>query len=220
MSSRFARRFAPYLSKGDVIRLFEDVLVRRYGSILRASEAAGIERRTYYNWVERVRAISPKTKVKVVEAAYEASPLETLWLVTSALRGRAGEALFALVDYLRAEALAAGDREEFRRWVELLMRALEELGGPLVDEVAEEVGDALSSLRPRALELGVELRAPRPEGYGVQQDFTTHVLAPSSAGTLVLVESTARKELSWEREWKVRPPQSSEVSAEAVAATG
>jgi len=217
MSSRFARRFAPYLSKGDVVRLFKDVLVGKYGSILRASEAAGIERRTYYNWIKEPRAISPETKAKVLRAAYEASPVETLWFVASALRGRAGEALLALVDYLRAEALVAGDREEFRKWVGLLVRAIDELGGPLVDEVAEEVGDALSSLRFRAVELGVELRVSRLEGYEVQRCSETYVIALSSAGTVAAgFKSLGEKPCVWIAE----VTQSSGEEVAEVSATG
>ena len=164
MSAAFAERFARYLAKEDVRRLFAEVLVRSRGSIVKACEAAGVERRTFYNW-RRARDVSLGTKVKVLRAAYEADPHSTLWLVARALRRRAGEALLALLDRLRSEAVGSEGREEFLERVELLRRALRELGGPLAGEVASEVEDIKQSLELKAAELGVEPSELWPEEY-------------------------------------------------------
>lgn len=157
MSLRFAERFADYLTKGEVYRLFIEVLVREYGSIAKASDAAGIERKTFYNW-ERAREVTRPTKVKVLRAAFEADPHHTLRFVVKILRRRAGEALFALLDYLRGEALRCEGREEFERYASLLRRALEEFGGPLSDEVAEELEAVDHVLMLKATKLGAVLR--------------------------------------------------------------
>ena len=76
MSTRLAIRFAGYLTKGDVRRLFYDLLVKKYGSIKKASKEAGIERKTIYN-LDKVKEISFETKAKVLDAAYRACLLYT-----------------------------------------------------------------------------------------------------------------------------------------------
>ncbi|RLF15632.1 MAG: hypothetical protein DRN06_05815, partial [Thermoprotei archaeon] len=75
------------------------------------------------------------------------------------------EALLALLDRLRSEAVGSEGGEEFLERVELLRRALRELGGPLAGEVASEVEDIKQSLELKAAELGVEPSELWPEEY-------------------------------------------------------
>ena len=152
MNKRFPRRFASYLSKGDVRRLFYDVLVKKYGSIEAASRAAGISRKTPYN-LDAVRDVRHSTKVKVLQAAYEADPLSTLRFLVKALRRKAGEALLTLIDYIKTEALRCRDSREVERHARLLEEILEELGGPLRDEVENEAEDAYQLLSQKSAKL-------------------------------------------------------------------
>lgn len=152
MNRRFSRRFASYLSKGDVRRLFYDVLVKKYGSVDAASRAAGISRKTPYN-LNTVRDVRHSTKVKVLQAAYEADPLSTLRFLVKALRSRAGEALFTLIDYIKTEALRCGDSREVEQYARLLEEILEELGGPLRDEVKIEAEDVYTLLNQKSAKL-------------------------------------------------------------------
>mgnify|MGYP000565989738 CR=1 FL=1 len=157
MTTRFARRFAGYLTKGDVRRLFYDVLVSKYGSVKRASEEAGIERKTIYN-LKEVKDVSFNTKAKVLDAAYVADPLYTLRFLVKTLRKRAGEALFTLIDYIKTEALRCKEPERLMQYIDFLEGVLEELGGPLREEVNIEISDVRWMLAMKAVELGVRLQ--------------------------------------------------------------
>jgi len=186
MSLRLACKFANYLSKGDVRRLFFDVLVKKYKSIKKASEAAGIERKTVYNW-KTVKDVNVKTKIKVLKAAYEENPLFTLSFLVKVLRRRTGEALFTLVDYIKTEALKCEDKEKFLELVKFLESALNELGAPLKYEINTEISDVKRILIQKALKLGIEFWKIWPEYYSLSWSYFPHFEEQISvtAGTLI-----------------------------------
>lgn len=190
MSLRLAYKFANYLSKGDVRRLFYDVLVKKYKSIKKASEVAGIERKTVYNW-KTVKDVNIKTKIKVLKAAYEENPLYTLSFLAKVLRRRTGEALFTLIDYIKTEALKCEDKEKFLELVKFLESALNELGAPLKYEISTEISDVKQVLAQKALKLGIELWKIWPEYYSLIWSYSplfeeyVSELSCITAGTLV-----------------------------------
>lgn len=152
MFSRLTLRFAGYLTKGDVRKLFYNLLVKKYGSIKKASEETGIERKTVYN-LDEVKEVSFETKAKVLDAAYRADPLYTLEFLVRVLRRRAGEALFALIDYVKTEAIQCNDPEKLAYYLDFLDRVSEELGAPLREEVSVELNDVkrLLTLKSRSI---------------------------------------------------------------------
>ncbi len=190
MTSRFAQRFAGYLTKGDVRRLFFEVLVEKYGSIEEASRRAGIARKTIYN-LGRVRDVSLRTKMKVLDAAYEAEPLRTLRFLVKVLRRRAGEALFVLLDYVKTEALRCKDPKELKQYVTFIEEVLDEVGGPLRDEVATEISDLKQVLALISVRIGTEISMELwPEYYALEPKFEVHEqgISTTLAGTYVQVE--------------------------------
>jgi len=164
MSVTFANKFARYLTKADVERLFNDILIKKYGNKLKACEAVGIERKTIYNW-ERVRDISLETKFKVLKTAFESDLHATLWFIVNTLRRKGGECLFVLLDSIRRRAIDCRDKNTFLIFIELFRRALKELGGPLTEEVSREVESFKESLEFKAVEFGIEPSRLWPEDY-------------------------------------------------------
>ncbi len=189
MNMRFSNRFAGYLTKGEIRKLFFDVLEKKYGSVRKASEVAGIERKTIYN-LDMVKDVSFDTKVKILKAAYEADPLFTLSFLVKVLRSRASEALFMLIDYIKSEALGCKDQEKFMKYLVYFENILDEVGGPLRDEIKIEIEDVKQILATRALNLGIKVRKILPVYYGLVWNYSSPNIEKNGPESLQTVAGT------------------------------
>jgi len=145
-----AERFAEVLTKGDVMELFR-MLEQRYGTVSGVCERVGIERRTFYNW-RSARQITRETKAKVLRAALDEYPIDTLEFLARKSVERARELLELLIEYLR-RGIAEGDlgkAEELARRAESIVR---EFSVP----VTEYLHDTLRSLAETARSRGLSV---------------------------------------------------------------
>jgi len=166
MSERLAEKFVDFISRKDTMTLFRDVLVEKYGSIARACEEVGIERKTFYNW-EKAREISRDTRARVLAAALRADRYSTLLFIAKILREKIVSALFEAINYLATSAAKAGSAEELSENARLLRTILREFSRPLIDELRAEIRDTKQVIEYRALELGADPAEIFPEDYAL-----------------------------------------------------
>ena len=151
MSEDLARMFAGILTKGDVFELFK-MLEQRYGTISETCARIGIERKTFYNW-RNARQMSIGTKIKVLAAALEEHPINTLEFIAGRARGKTKEALEFLIEFLYREILM---EEEPKRLEELAIKAreiIDEYSTPITEYLAHEI----DNLREVVLSKGYRL---------------------------------------------------------------
>jgi len=188
----FARRFAEVLTKGDVVELFR-MLEQRYGSVSRVCERVGIERRTFYNW-RVAKQVSGETKAKILRAALEEAPIDTLEFLARKLRDRLREVLELLIEFLRRE-LAEESPERVEEVVRRVERLLTEFSTPVTAYLHHEVARLVETARSRGLEIRVEpyTATQRTAWFRAFAESRSHTLfrayaepAASTTGTMML----------------------------------
>lgn len=154
-----AEHYADLLTKGDVMQLFR--VLERTGSISEACRLAGIDRKTVYNW-EKVKEVRRETKVKVLAAALELSPKETLEFVADRAVERAAEVASHLLALTFELAMRAKSREEFEKLYAEFHRLLKKYDRPLLEGMKYELNELRHLLERRAARLGLTALSTTP----------------------------------------------------------
>ncbi len=160
----FIERYAEPLSKGGVIKIFNEVLVGELGSIAKACREAGIERKTIYNW-RHATYLKRATKLKVVQAAFKLNPLKTLRLIIENQHRELRTLLFTIIDYTRARATQASSKEELLDIANNLREILTMYSRPITEYLTTEINDAKATIEQKAIELGISPEKIWPEDH-------------------------------------------------------
>ena len=153
MFEHLVKSFAEFLTKGDVFELFR-TLEQRYGTISKACERIGIERRTFYHW-RIARQINIETRIKVLKVALEEHPIDTLEFLARKSKGKTKEVLEYLLEFLRREILT---EEEPKRLEDLTKKAreiIDEYSIPLIEYLRHEVDSLVEAVHSRGYELRI-----------------------------------------------------------------
>ena len=186
-----AEHYADLLTKGDVMQLFR--VLERTGSISEACRLAGIDRKTVYNW-EKVREIRRETKVKVLAAALELSPKETLEFVADRAVERAAEVASHLLALTFELAMRAKSREEFEELYAEFHRLLDKYSRPLLKGAEYELNELQYLMKKRAARLGLTTFAPYITSF-LKEAFKVEVkVEESSAATASVCSFTSFEE--------------------------
>jgi len=137
MLEQTIKRFAGLLTKGDVLDLFK-MLEKRYAAIARTCARIGIERKTFYNW-ENAKKINLETKEKVLRAALEDYPLDTLEFLAKKSKERCIEALSSAFVLLRRNMLEEQDPQKLRELAEMAKNILNEFSIPMTEFLEPEI---------------------------------------------------------------------------------
>lgn len=151
MFEHLARGFAEILTKGDVFELFK-MLEQRYGTILKVCERIGIERRTFYHWKD-AKQIGIETKYKVLKAALEEYPVDTLEFLAKKSRNKTKEVLEFLLEFLRREILTEEEPEKLRELVKKAKEVIDEHSIPPIEYLRYEVNSLAEAIHSRGYEL-------------------------------------------------------------------
>ena len=154
MFEHLARRFAEVLTKGEVFELFR-MLEQRYGTISRVCERIGIERRTFYHW-KYAKQINRETKFKVLEAALEEHPIDTLEFLARRSRGRTKEVLELLLEFLRRDVLEEEDPRRAREFAKKAEEVINEFSIPITEYLHHEIAELIEAAYSRGLEIRVK----------------------------------------------------------------
>ena len=191
-----ARRFAEMLTKGDVMELFR-MLEERHGTISKACERIGIERRTFYHWRD-AKQISSETKAKVLKVALEEHPIDTLEFLARKSRGRTKEVLELLIEFLRRGII---EEEDSKRAEELVKRAedvINEFSTPITEYLHHEIARLIEAAYSRGFEIktrshaGTQLPTTQLGTLVEEQErpcFMMYVETSVSTGTVTVFES-------------------------------
>jgi len=165
MFEYLAKRFAEILTKGDVFELFKR-LEQRYGTISRACERVGIERRTFYHW-RNARQINFETKVKVLKVALEEHLIDTLEFLAGRSRRRLKEVLEYLIEVLRREILEEDEPDKLDKLVNRAERIINEYSIPVIKYLRHEVSDLIEAAYSKGYK--IKLRPVTPASiFGIQ----------------------------------------------------
>ncbi len=165
MFEYLAKRFAEILTKGDVFELFKR-LEQRYGTISRACERVGIERRTFYHW-RNARQINFETKAKVLKVALEEHLIDTLEFLAGRSRRRLKEVLEYLIEVLRREILEEDEPDKLDELVKRAERVINEYSIPVIEYLRHEVGDLVEAAYSKGYK--IKLRPVTPASiFGIQ----------------------------------------------------
>jgi hypothetical protein len=151
------------LTDEDVSELFRK-LVKTSGSVSRAAERCGLERRTVYLWSKKGDLRAP-TKRKVLRTLLDEAPEETLSYMSKRCRQTAAYLLSTYQRTLFENALEPKlPLDEFNRLVAMFDEARRQNAGMIVDEGMEEgIASMQFSLRRQASERRVSYEPEPPE---------------------------------------------------------
>ncbi|RLG98944.1 hypothetical protein DRO19_03610 [Candidatus Bathyarchaeota archaeon] len=151
-----AEKYAPLLSKDDVIELFQRLQRLCRGNLSEACRRCGIQRKTTYDWM-RAKSIKLSTKKKILKAMIETNTEQTINFLLSRSKEITVELLSTYLSYLYSEAMKEIiDPQYFLRIVKKFEKTKSDYVG-LIWELEEEVEEMTYNLRERARDLKVSL---------------------------------------------------------------
>lgn len=158
MVEYLAKRFAEILTKGEVFELFR-LLEQRYRTISRVCEKIGIERKTFYHW-RNAKQINLETKAKVLKAALEEHPIDTLEFSARRTKAKTKEILEILMEMLRREIIAEEEPEKLKSLVKKAEEIIEEYSIPITEYLSHEIDGLINAAHSKGYELRVTPVAP------------------------------------------------------------
>jgi len=167
MSEYMAEKYAPSLTQDDALRMFKE-LAERLGSISRAAEDCGIERRTYYKMEDR-EYVQESTKQKILHVALETSQDETLRFLLKRHVDDSLELLTVNLTTLYEEAVEETDRETIVKILEDFSRLNHEYKGLIKDNLETEVRDLVAHLIDKAKIVEITWTPPKNTLYRVEE---------------------------------------------------
>jgi hypothetical protein len=150
MFEDLAKRLAESLTRGDIFELFK-TLEHCYGTISKACESVGIERRTFYNW-RSAREINLETKIKVLKVALEKYPIDTLEFLARKSRDKTREVLALIMEILRREILY-GEDSEVPYIIKRYENIIKEFSIPITEYLHQEVSNLVEAAYSREYEV-------------------------------------------------------------------
>jgi len=159
-------RFAEYLTKGDVVELFK-ILEERYGTISKVCERVGIERRTFYHWRE-ARQINAETKAKILRAALDEFPVDTLEFLARKSMWRTREVLELLLELLRRLIAEEEDPEKVRTLAKRAEEIVKDFSTPVTEYLREEISAVVEAAQSRGVEMKLQ---PQREEFVMNIDI-------------------------------------------------
>jgi hypothetical protein len=154
MSNYIVEKYAEFLSSEDLINLFR-YLEKEYGSVLKAASACGIETKTYYDWRD-THYLKLPTKRKVLKAALEKNPDETLEFVMKRLMEANRELFFVHVSTVYEMAAKEMDSQKLASLLRRFDSLRQEYASLTVNHLEGEIGDFCSHLVSHAADIGLE----------------------------------------------------------------
>ena len=198
MFDYIAKRYAEVLTKGDVYELFKR-LEQRYGTISKACEEIGIERKTFYHW-RNARQINLETKTRVLAKALEMHPIDTLEFLARKSRMQTTEILEILIAILRIKILETENRAEGFQLAKRAVDIVEEFSIPVTEYLRDSIARLAEALdfmgySSKLWIAGAPLpSAPFPTRFGEKETEEITAIEPATprattAGSLILVKT-------------------------------
>ncbi len=191
MFEHLAKRFADILTKGDVFELFR-LLEQRYGSISRACEKIGIERKTFYHW-KNAKQINFETKVKVLKVALEEHLIDTLEFLAGKSKKLTKEILEYLIEVLRREILTEDDRKKLNNLIKRAEEIVNEYSIPIIEYLRHELDGLVEAARNRGYELKIR-ETSFTEVFGIQEVKTEESHDWQSSATMYQYMTSVKME--------------------------
>ena len=156
MVNYLAEKYAPILTKEDVLQLFK-TLEKAYGSVSRAAREIGIQRKTIYDWPE-TGDVKIKTKIKILESSIKTRPDYTLIFLLEKSEERASEVLYVILTRLFERAMSERlNPKNFVAVARKLERMRKRHAGLIFEHLEEEAEDMSRLIQQRAHNLNVSL---------------------------------------------------------------
>jgi len=126
------------------------ILVEKHGSISEAARKCSIARRSYYTLRDR-DFLQPETKEKILSAAFNISPDETLDYLLKRHVDDSLEVLSTNLSKLYEDAVEESDRETLKGILEHFNQVKQEYEGLIINNLQREVLDQLAHLKEKAV---------------------------------------------------------------------
>jgi hypothetical protein len=160
VSSLMVEKYANFLTKEDVIWLFE-LLEKAIGNKVDAARICGLERKTTYGW-ERTKEIRLGTKKKILSALMKDLPEETLDFMTQKSVQASADVLRTCLFALYEKAMTVRNATDFLRLTSKFGEKTQKYSGLIADYLEIEVGHMSGLLPEKASELGVTFEPSPP----------------------------------------------------------
>jgi len=154
MFEQIVKRYAEILTKGDVYELFKK-LEKLYGTIVRACEKIGIERKTFYHW-KNAKQINNETKAKILKVALEEYPIDTLEFLAKRSRSRTREILELLIEFIRREILEEENYEKVKETAKKAEKIINEFSIPLTEYLRREIAMLIEAAYTKGIEIKIK----------------------------------------------------------------
>lgn len=144
---RVAKENVDLLTKKDTIELFEDIATSCNGNVSEACKLVGIERKTYYNWKENVKSITPDSKIRVLIAALKNNMTQILDKLATKSFNKTCRLLYLKLSTIHEKILESEDIEERINLVDEFISTIAKFDSTPVEHLNVEINDMLSSIK-------------------------------------------------------------------------
>lgn len=156
MSSYIIKRYAPLLTKYDVQTLF-NWLIDAYGSVAKAAEITGIQRKTVYDWDKVTDEVKLETKLKILEHSVKLDENRTLQFLIEKADNDSKEVLGYYIRYMFEKAMKANSKEEFSKHFSLLRDIQRTHRGLVFDHQMDTIEERNQLLNARTKEFCIDV---------------------------------------------------------------